>query len=731
MNLETKSISFLFFFLLILSLILSFIPIEINTENSDKNFPKIKNSFSWDDFIVESNSDWENLVNQGICYGNGTEEFPYVLENYVINETFIIRHTNKYFLIQNCIINNIDLIYGDDIYETDNGKFINNTFTYSFSISCANSIIFTNNTILDRIWLYYGSSNLNFTKNNFYGWNSGLYCQSTINNLKILYNFFSNCQIAIFFGGNILNSEVIGNEINGGGHPDYQRYGQIGILTYSPNNNVIADNIIRNSNSNGIFCNCPNVNVINNTISNCTGNGIYMYDTTHSVIRNNKIHSNDKYGIWLYDDCNRNNFSGNEIYNNQIAGISFSGSNNNILFNNYIFNNTNNIGNPGYTHNDFNNSEIGNYWGDYQGQDLDDNGIGDSPYYTIGIFGDNWDYLPIWRDGPTITIKAPYGGKIFNNNTNPPKLEIECNDPALDELWYEIDSLGSHFPLPQNEKINQSIWESLDDGEIAIRFYGNDSEGNLNTKDLTIIKDTSAPIINFEFTNSYINNTQPQYFDETINFKCIVNDTTILKYLYFCENTTGTFQNRSMLNIDNNSWEIELNIHNLNWDDLFSFYFCAKDSANWTTIKLNNSGYYSMKIIDLISPETELVFISMSENIIDQVNRSTTFTFLSDDFNGSGTDKTMYKINNSEWIRYENEFNLSGLDYGFYKIYYYSIDKACNGEDISVSTFVLIDTEKGLNQIQGFNLYIFLSTSLTIFLVAFLFSWKKKIKKYH
>lgn len=80
-----------------------------------------------------------------------------------------------------------------------------------------------------------------------------------------------------------------------------------------------------------------------------------------------------------------NNIYGNNFYNNQ-KGIEITGRerSNNIYQNNFIGNQLNAF-DP--TENNFwydTNNMIGNYWDDYTGEDTDNNGIGDTPYYIPG-----------------------------------------------------------------------------------------------------------------------------------------------------------------------------------------------------------------------------------------------------------------------------------------------------------------------------------------------------------
>jgi len=45
--------------------------------------------------------------------------------------------------------------------------------------------------------------------------------------------------------------------------------------------------------------------------------------------------------------------------------------------------------------------------------------------------------------------------------------------------------------------INQALWNALAEGNVVIRFYANDSAGNMGFAEVTIRKDVSVPIILF------------------------------------------------------------------------------------------------------------------------------------------------------------------------------------------------------------------------------------------
>ena len=127
------------------------------------------------------------------------------------------------------------------------------------------------------------------------------------------------------------------------------------------------------------------VNLSGFTVKGATGSdkaGIYLYNVEHSEIYDNNVSNND-FGIWLNESSN------NLIYNNY-----FNNTNNNAYDDgNNTWNiaktmGTNIIGGPYLG---------GNYWSDYAGEDLGDDGLGDTllPYNSVGNIITEGDYLPL------------------------------------------------------------------------------------------------------------------------------------------------------------------------------------------------------------------------------------------------------------------------------------------------------------------------------------------------
>lgn len=126
-----------------------------------------------------------------------------------------------------------------------------------------------------------------------------------------------------------------------------------GIGLHYSNNNVISNNIISSNNFDGIGLYSSSSNVISGNTLSYNYDGIGSYSSNYNVISSN-ILSNNYYGIYLTF------YSYNSIiYHNNFDNI------------NQVWSDLTSI---------WESNGEGNYWVDYAGQDLNEDGIGDSPY---------------------------------------------------------------------------------------------------------------------------------------------------------------------------------------------------------------------------------------------------------------------------------------------------------------------------------------------------------------
>ena len=194
------------------------------------------------------------------------------------------------------------------------------------------------------------------------------------------------------------------------------------------------------------------VHISNFTIRNSIGKGAGIDIWTHYGRENisNCVFYNNYYGIQFY--LSSGNHIANCTFYNNYYGIwhrCCCGAKcpNSIFYHNNFTNNTIQAFDQGI--NKWDNGLEGNYWSDYDGNDANNDGMGDVPYNISG--GDNKDEHPFMHPidiiPPIVKVSFPNGGEVLagkvkikwnvsDENDANPKIDIEySNDSAT---WLEI-----------------------------------------------------------------------------------------------------------------------------------------------------------------------------------------------------------------------------------------------------------------------------------------------------
>ena len=228
-------------------------------------------------------------------------------------------------------------------------------------------------------------------------------------------------------------------------------------------NITVKDSILTNNSQGVLFAHTSNSR-IENVNASSNDYGIYLSSSNNNNITNNKV-SNNRDGIYIYA-CFNNEVEGNIIVSNSGKGIWIDLSQmsyNNIIYNNYFeWNGDNAICDETTGATYFNISKTlgknilggpyigGNYWDDYEGEDLDGDGIGEDPYPING----GWDYLPL----------VPLKVRNLNTSENFSTIQaaIYDNDTEKGHI-IEVDP-GTHN---ENVKVNKSLTISSTSGNPA------------------------------------------------------------------------------------------------------------------------------------------------------------------------------------------------------------------------------------------------------------------------
>ena len=251
-----------------------------------------------------------------------------------------------------------------------------------------------------------------------------------------------------------------------------------GILVRSNDNTICYNNIVDNGVLNGIYVEHASFNnVYNNLIENCQYNGLKVSYSTYNNISGNFISDNNGMGMILHDSS-KNNFFCNTISRSYWGGLNiYENSNENLLYhNNLIENDIQNgydiCGNTWY------NFEAGNYWDDYEGEDNNGDGIGDTPYTIVGnTTQDNYPLMNIYEIPSNPTIDGPVNVKIGEEY----EYSFIVNDPNIDDVYIYInwgDNTNSNWigPYESGEEINiKHNWS--EEGYFIITARARDSNG--------------------------------------------------------------------------------------------------------------------------------------------------------------------------------------------------------------------------------------------------------------
>ena len=232
----------------------------------------------------------------------------------------------------------------------------------------------------------------NCTFNNAYP-NYGIYSWSTSNGIIEDCTFFDNLY-GVYISGSAENNTVQHNYFYNNTGANVRLSGSSTCINNTISNNIFVNRLTATLPT-GLRIQGYNNKIINNTVDNFFW-GVNL-DYAHDTI----IKSNTFISSWRGISMGSNNFNAT-VFNNTIRdnhndyGVYVNGNGSLFYRNRFINNNINAKDNGNF--NRWDNEVIGNYWDDYGGLDLNDDGIGDTAY-ILPDSGGSQDNYPIWDDG--------------------------------------------------------------------------------------------------------------------------------------------------------------------------------------------------------------------------------------------------------------------------------------------------------------------------------------------
>ena len=194
--------------------------------------------------------------------------------------------------------------------------------------------------------------------------------------------------------------------------------------------------------------------------------------------------------------------SGNKIFQNNIMncdlGVQIIEANNNVFYNNNFINNKQHVSEVHYTlewppdlyrysvNNTWDGGYAigGNYWSDYTGQDLNKDGIGDTPYIVFENMTDNYPLMGQFEPNNKLAIDlyAPIIAVLSPENKTYNTADVNLNF-TVNELFSWI---GYSIDAEDNVTISgNTTLTALSEGSHSLVVYANDTVGNVGTSEVT------------------------------------------------------------------------------------------------------------------------------------------------------------------------------------------------------------------------------------------------------
>ncbi|MFX1525240.1 MAG: hypothetical protein ACFFCC_17165, partial [Promethearchaeota archaeon] len=136
-------------------------------------------------------------------------------------------------------------------------------------------------------------------------------------------------------------------------------------------------------------------------------------------------------------------------------------------------------------------------------------------FYANDTLGNlNYTEITVRKDilAPNISILEPNEFDLFG--VVRPNVSLSINDGNLEEIWYQLENASiTTSNYTWMGFIAQSVWDQIGNGTVTLRFFANDTIGNLGNAEIIVYKDIYVPIINIVSPNlnDVYNGTAPSF----------------------------------------------------------------------------------------------------------------------------------------------------------------------------------------------------------------------------
>lgn len=240
--------------------------------------------------------------------------------------------------------------------------------------------------------------------------------------------------------------------------------------------NITVKNLELTSNEQGVLLVNTNSSTVENTQMRRNDEGIVLRMSHNNTLKENKLFSVNFHGFYLVASTN-NLVVENTIIDSPFGLVTINGSNENVFHHNNFINNTVQLYSETSQNTWHNQAEQGNYWSDYEGQDLDGDNVGDTmlPHQKV-------DNYPLTKIQDTVSPVASAGENrtVYENTQVDFDAAKSTDNIVLASFHWDFGDGSSGTGMAQTHIYTQT-------GNVTVTLTVKDLAGNTAHDTITIM----------------------------------------------------------------------------------------------------------------------------------------------------------------------------------------------------------------------------------------------------